>query len=64
MEEHDVDITEGVHFSPAITTEGHDDKLLRFGFAEVFRASLGKEAAEEDVNEVAALPHHLTPACP
>ena len=62
VEKHDVHIAEGIHLAASVTAEGDDREAFGFRFAELLRANLRENAAEQDVDEVAALAHDFASA--
>ena len=64
VEEHDVDIAERIHLPASVSAEGDDGQTFGLRFSEMRGADLRENAAEENVDQVAALPHDFAAAGP
>ena len=64
VEEHDVDIAERIHLPASVATKCDDGQAIGFQFSEMRGADLRENAAEENVDQVAALPPNLAAAGP
>jgi len=62
VQEHDVDVAEGIHLAPSVATERGNDETVGLCLADGLFADLREEPAEKDVDKIAALSHDLASA--